>query len=197
MPSLYSITPLPLFPNAPRLMITFDFTINKQAIGPIRSSCYTASSRGLRGRTVGSRRTSSNDTAHTGQHDHRTKRHHPCDHRPRVMSSNSAKQHTIFLIFFTKISQRTCSLYTHITTYTRGCIVHNAPVMIPLNLRSILRSRAMGGYSSIFVLCPNGPKPHCVLSYNGPRSARSNQYPTSSHTTRSGQCPHSIGLYTE
>ena len=52
-------------------------------------------------------------------------------------------------------------------------------------------------YSSIFVLCPNGPKPHCVLSYNGPRNARSNQYPTSSHTTRSGQCPHSIGLYTE
>ena len=29
VPSLYSITPLPLFPNAPRLMITFGFTIDK------------------------------------------------------------------------------------------------------------------------------------------------------------------------
>ena len=90
----------------------------RRAIGPIRSSCYTASSRGLRGRTVGSRRTSSDDTAHTGQHDHRTKRHHPCDHRPRVMSSNSAKQHN-FLIFYQDFPKNMLPIRTSLHTHSR------------------------------------------------------------------------------
>ena len=110
---------------------------------------------------------------------------------PCVMSSDHPSTQFFFdTNIYPRISQRTCSAYAHHHTHHSRlhCILqHTCHDTSQSSIHTPIKSH--GGVLEPMRTVPQRTKPHCVLSYNGPHTARSCQHPTSSHTTRSGQCP--------